>query len=742
MNFEAIATEAFQILRSYDYTCLLYDEDGNQVYEPSEARRFFAKSKNLLLSVIDKGEDSTVRLFVAKSLPIASIEGMISALRVMSTKYSVVFNVREWARDEMSPKDFATKSSVAEGTRTEMNILEGMYGTSRSSYLRLENARMIIRHSARINENMIGARGRNIDSIYIENGVGERMLFPTTNLAPARAMAHHVDNGGSWADPVGEQIGRMARDFSNLVSASRHIQQHSGDLTESAMNVRAAVREQIVEMRRMFERVCRKTRYAEATEAILDKTMALHEADYSDRVTELASIINTPEVKLSEAILETVARMLGEDEDEGKAKFVNPADLHKLPPRKVDNRLKGDFVGDSKHIVMIMGRKVDAYAWQDFKRGKLDLVPAPASASEFKPTQFRDPLTKLAFDLGNLGMRCRDHSMMNLLSYVSDRLADAKGEERQKMIGVARYALKIAGHKDDDGVAKTESVREFIEWMNTFSTTKVLVEGVPAWNADPSANGPYNDYVDGAGDEIMDDFDAEEFLASGHAENIGWANREDLDDMNLTKAEVVDALCGYLEDEFFSRFDMHNPDMKQEANALYPKVAEVLSRDGFAIAESISECGCEPGCDCKVQEGEDEWTRISGPIRDVTGDDAHDTAEHYNLVHTDKVEGADEYDSPTFIMWNDDRTIKMTMEPIWDAGNGSHYTISVYKKGGIEEDLELSREDVLLPKHKGNDLRNEVTQQTVTNPETGETELPDDGYINRLQALAGVRTQF
>jgi hypothetical protein len=113
-DFAASAAEVFSILRSFDYTVLLYDDLGRRVEEPSEARRMFAKQQNLLVSLTDAGADSSVRLFIGKSTKINEILGLVTSLRTAATKFNMLFNVRQYGR-EINPKDFATTSAVTEG---------------------------------------------------------------------------------------------------------------------------------------------------------------------------------------------------------------------------------------------------------------------------------------------------------------------------------------------------------------------------------------------------------------------------------------------------------------------------------------------------------------------------------------------------------------------------------------------------------------------------------------------------
>ena len=211
------AAELFQILRSYDYTVMMYDGDGNQVYEPEQARRFVVEKENLLVSLIEDGEDiKEIRLYIGKAISITDILGLIQTLRTATTKYAKrgTFTVKRSGQENINVANFATRSSVTETeANTQMNILEGMYGTTRRSYLKLPNARMVVKHSRKIDEMVNGSRGRHIDAIFVENVQGERFLFPTQQLAPARAMTQHVNHGGGFADMVGHlEVARVKHD--------------------------------------------------------------------------------------------------------------------------------------------------------------------------------------------------------------------------------------------------------------------------------------------------------------------------------------------------------------------------------------------------------------------------------------------------------------------------------------------------------------------------------------------------
>lgn len=222
IDFNAFSTEIFQIFRSYEKEIVLYDENGTRVFEPGEARRMYVIGDNLLVSIVEDGDNSALKFYLSPSFNLSQVEGLLNTLRTISVQSNLLFHVKKYNK-EIKPKDFAMQATIEEQQENPMNIMEGLYGTSKSSYLKLDSARMIVRHSARVNERVIGDRGRHIQAIFVENQEGERLRFPVNMLSGARAMTQHVNNGGTFADEVGSQIIRMARDFSDLAQVAGHI---------------------------------------------------------------------------------------------------------------------------------------------------------------------------------------------------------------------------------------------------------------------------------------------------------------------------------------------------------------------------------------------------------------------------------------------------------------------------------------------------------------------------------------
>jgi len=115
-----------------------------------------------------------------------------------------------------------------------------MYGTTKSSYENLDRTRLIIRHKKEINAEQMGARARNIQTLFIENEAGERFKYPYNHLAGARAMSRHVANGGLPHDEFGKHIIETSSNIAKLTAFKRYVQnkdfmnQTSNDIIEGS----------------------------------------------------------------------------------------------------------------------------------------------------------------------------------------------------------------------------------------------------------------------------------------------------------------------------------------------------------------------------------------------------------------------------------------------------------------------------------------------------------------------------
>lgn len=124
-----------------------------------------------------------------------------------------------------------------------------MRGSVKTSIQALEGVKLIVKHAKPVSEEVRGSRSRNIKSIFIENN-GQRTQFKYNNLNGARAMARHIQNGGSYGDAISEHILKVTGDvvrlneFHHYAKANKLINEQTGEVIELVReNIRQCVSE-------------------------------------------------------------------------------------------------------------------------------------------------------------------------------------------------------------------------------------------------------------------------------------------------------------------------------------------------------------------------------------------------------------------------------------------------------------------------------------------------------------------
>ena len=258
--------DLFNKIRSQFTNIRLGDENGAATADPSSAVFFefeFKEDADTFGSVsVSIAEDGTMKVFYNRNLVDKIDEdskdewyAFLKELKDFAVEHQLSFDVRDITKSNLTKQDY---QNIADTNQTvnndemseELNritklagvekasVAEGLTGTAKRSYENLEKTRLIIRHKGKVDETVPGARSRQIQSLYIENGDGERFKYPLTHLAGARAMMRHVSNGGRPHDEFGEHIVRTSEDIAKLNSFSRYVtnkdqlNDNAGDIIE------------------------------------------------------------------------------------------------------------------------------------------------------------------------------------------------------------------------------------------------------------------------------------------------------------------------------------------------------------------------------------------------------------------------------------------------------------------------------------------------------------------------------
>ncbi len=752
IDLSAVSNEVFQLLRSFDYTVMMYDDDGMEVYEPEDARRFFAKPENLLVSIVDDNDDSRINLYLSGTTDAESVLGLITSLRTAANKYNMIFNDQQWDRD------LTVKETVE-----PMDLTEGMYGTSRSSYLKLENARMIVRHSAKIDENIAGARCRRVESIFVENAQGERFMFPTKQLAPARAMTQHFNHGGSFADEIGSQITQMATDYSALGQASSYIGMNMPVMAEAAGEVRQKCRETRTGMRKCFERLYRESTYGDAAEAL--REAAAHPVLAEDAtIARLRETLFVEGKELSEDIISTIARCVEsaqpvlDEVDTGTMSDIADGDsIDNIDDEKEDGRAT---IKDEKGpTVSVMGQQVNQAAWEALKAGKLELRVNPESLMGAGPS-FSDRQAELGYKLGVVASVVISGSLFKLFSWASEALMSRENPALdRKLMTLADSVLALAkvslNVREGLGFRGSNVIREFEEWFDGMGSDNVL--GGPAVKVGPNNTAevvapaspvigdsmgdsmvePMGDSMapmsGGLGDDLAGDFSSDmenesmsADIALGYTEGAGWT-------LDFPEADQAMLVCG---GEDSVNRQIAAAVLGGSRNGSVMSDPEKGARKAFAwtIGSGVTEiapAAPEPAVPAMAPA-------LAGVPGTMAPAPATPAPMPMDSMVSAPVMGEPAVDTPY-----DDPA--MGAEPAVDEEYGAEFgnipldvPDNVTHLGVAEGDGELTREDILIPQNQNADLKQEVGHPIGPEDEQAE-ETGEQLTMERLRKLSGIR---
>ena len=258
-NIEHRAEATFDQIRSKFGDISIGDETAKATIDPTKARFFnfdFIKDGknfgNITISVIDP---ESFKVYFDKDIDKGMNDrekdvwyNFIRSLKLfaMSQKFKR-YDIRDIAKSGLNLRDLKhanRDAEVVDSSEVDVKLSEGkMYGTSRSSYQKLENVRIIARHSKPIvDETKPGARSRNVESFYIENSLGERFRLPEgTTISGARAYARHVANGGQLQDDFGKHIGRIVSEMNSLKHFARNMRGRTFEDIETQVMVETAI---------------------------------------------------------------------------------------------------------------------------------------------------------------------------------------------------------------------------------------------------------------------------------------------------------------------------------------------------------------------------------------------------------------------------------------------------------------------------------------------------------------------
>jgi hypothetical protein len=271
-KLDQTAEELFSKIRGRFSNVTIGDGEGNVVNDPKEARFFeFAyNDKNQdfgNVSISLSADDGVVVMFNKEVVENAVSKSLwfefLKELRTFSKKRMLGFNTRDITKSNLEKRDY---KYLATKTGDDKMNESKLYGTSRISYQDVDNARLVIKHTESVNQELASGRTQKIGTIYIESADGERFKYPYKHLTGARAMARHVAEGGKPYDDFGKHITGLSEELSKLRKFKTYMGR-SAVMAESLSEYMDIVKERIQTVKKTVESLQKPSFYKQTFEA-------------------------------------------------------------------------------------------------------------------------------------------------------------------------------------------------------------------------------------------------------------------------------------------------------------------------------------------------------------------------------------------------------------------------------------------------------------------------------------------
>jgi hypothetical protein len=272
-NLDLISEELFNKIRGRFPSVTIGNAEGNVTNVPNEARFFdfdFKEGEQNLGKVSISVDDTSVSVMYSNNFIEGQDKftkekwyGFLKELRYFAKKRLLNFDTRDITKSNLNKRDY---KFLATNSGDETMSESKLYGTSKISYQKVGEARIVIKHTESINQESAAGRTRSIGKIYIESADGERFMYPFKHLSGARAMARHVAEGGKPFDEFGGHIVGLSEEMSKLRKFNNYMGR-SAVMAESLAGYVDAVKARISTVKKTIESLQKPKYYAETFDA-------------------------------------------------------------------------------------------------------------------------------------------------------------------------------------------------------------------------------------------------------------------------------------------------------------------------------------------------------------------------------------------------------------------------------------------------------------------------------------------
>jgi hypothetical protein len=234
MNLNDTSKELFAKIRGR-FPSVTIGNQAAEVTNDPHAARFFDfdfKAGDKVLGKVSISISEQDGLVVIHSADLSQTEDLVARenwfsflkeLRQFAKSRMMTFDTRDITKSNLDKRDYSFLSNMNKPKEVTEAALTG---TNKTSFQNIGDSKLIIKHSAAVDADIVAGRTHKIHSIYVESSEGERFKYPFKHINGARAMARHVSEGGKPYDDFGKHIVSLSeelyklRKFKNYVNRS------------------------------------------------------------------------------------------------------------------------------------------------------------------------------------------------------------------------------------------------------------------------------------------------------------------------------------------------------------------------------------------------------------------------------------------------------------------------------------------------------------------------------------------
>jgi len=255
--------QLYDILVTRDLDPKALDNMGKPTVNPAEADlfsfNFVTKNKDYGTVVVLLNGDNDVEVFYGDNVGRAMDRDdrnewydFLGVIRHLAKRNLLTFSLNNMNQLKHHMKSMANVSE---------SIFEGWKGTSKTSYNRQGPAKLVVKHSRAIGEGE--ARYRNIESLFVENADGERFKLPFKSISGGKAMARHVENGGTPYDAFGQYISETIAEINTLGKFIRASRSNAFATNEQALSIVEDAVKHYANLKRKAKKMISRSGYKE-----------------------------------------------------------------------------------------------------------------------------------------------------------------------------------------------------------------------------------------------------------------------------------------------------------------------------------------------------------------------------------------------------------------------------------------------------------------------------------------------